>query len=103
MKTEISNEQVVERVMRMGMEHRTGVPFERLHDLARKQLAEEAAREKQSLKYRSFEEWLADVTTCRFAFMFIKDRLQVIRVNNTETIRFIEWRTDTIPLIEHIA
>jgi hypothetical protein len=91
----ITNERVCERVMRMGIEHRAGVPLDKLWDLARQQLkAAKAAPVKSSI---TFNEWLAQ--EFRFAFTHIQGVLTVIKVPDVSKIEFKGWRTPTIPLV----
>jgi hypothetical protein len=98
----ISNEQVVERVMRMGIESRCGVPDDRLHDLARKQLTEEAKRGIPQ-QPTTFEEWLnlkQGVFPWLYAFSYIKGVLQVIKVMPHDKLKLIEWRSNNWPVVE---
>ena len=84
-----TNEQITERVMRMGVEHRNGVPLDKLHDLAAKQLNEVKPNVAQQIA--SFEDWKAQSN--QFAFMNVNDKLQIVRVKDPSTVLFVSWPT----------
>lgn len=100
----IENGRIVERVMRMGIEHRAGVPTEALWDLATKQLTEEDKRVKSvKSNFNSIEEWFNEMKktfTLAFAFAKSASGLEVIRFNeipNKEKFAFDGWSSPTMP------
>ena len=105
----IENGRVVERIMRMGIEHRNGVPLEGLHDLAVKQLTEEEAKRKKiSPKFDSLQEWCDEcVQTLSLAFAFVERNgsLEVLKFSefpNPLKYKFVGWSSDTFPRFREV-
>lgn len=61
----IDSGRIIERVMRMGIESRSGVPDEQLWDLATKQLKEGAKVVTTKSKFESLQDWFE---TCKIEF-----------------------------------
>ena len=100
----IENGRVVERVMRMGIEHRTGIPTEALWDLATKQLTEEDKRIKNiKPNFDSLEEWFAEMKkTFALAYALVKNSggLEIVRFSefpNKEKFVFAGWASPAMP------
>ena len=96
------NERITERIMRMGIEHRSGVPLDKLWDLATKQIKEEDKKAEAARKFDggSFDAWKIAFGAIGLAFAYVSDKLEIIRVNDFSKVKFIEWRTPTMPLVE---
>ena len=100
----IENGRVVERVMRMGIEHRSGIPTEALWDLATKQLTEEDKRAKSvKSNFNSIEEWFDEMKkTFTLAYAFVKSSsgLEIIRfseIPSKEKFVFAGWSSPSMP------
>ena len=91
----ITNEQVVERVMRMGVEHRSGVQHDRLWDVAREQLKTEAAKRRTIVPSKSWEDWKSE--DYRLAFMYVDGKLAIVRITNPDAVQLVGWRSPYIP------
>lgn len=94
----ITNEQIVERVARMGVEHRAGRTIEQLWDLARQELRRVSPPPVRPA--RSFEAWAAaDERTdgLRYAFTQLNGRLTIVRVVDPSSARLVGWRTPHLP------
>ena len=83
----ITNDRIIERVMRMGIEHRNGVPLEELHDLAIRQLTKENMKRMQiSSKFGNLQEWFTKCTqTSSIAYAFVE------RNGSLEVLKFSEF------------
>lgn len=100
----IESGRVVERVMRMGIEHRAGISNEALWDLATKQLTEEDKRTKSvKSEFGSIEEWFSEMKkTFALAYAFVKSASgsEVVRFSelpNKEKFAFAGWSSPTMP------
>lgn len=91
------NEQIVERVMRMGIEARASLSANDLWNLASKQLKDEEKKRKQQSTPTTLQDWFR--TPVKYAFMYINGQLQVVRVTDTTAIKIIEMRS-SMPVIE---
>lgn len=96
----ITNEQVVERVMRMGVEHRSGVPVEKLWDLAREQLKTAKPKIVPLQSYEAWAEHFWAEQEYRLAFMYVDNKLQVVRVDDPSTVSFVTWRSARLPEVK---
>lgn len=97
----VSNEAIIERIMRMGVEHRAGTPVDKLWDLAEKQLSK--PKQQYKSKYASFADWFKEQTAqfgIAFAFAYVNSKLEVLRVSSLSNVKFVEWRSNTMPLVE---
>ena len=100
MENKISNESVVERVMRMGIEHRSGVPIDNLWDLAVKQLAYSNNCIRNTTP--SFEKWISNSEN-KYAFTYIKNVLTFVNISNANNLICIGWRSNnSIPVVSNI-
>lgn len=99
MSHKISNESVVERIMRMGVEHKSGVPIDALWDLAVKQLAKSDVKNATSTP--DFIQWLKD-TKNNYVFMYVKDILNFVKLpENISDISCVDWKcNNTVPVIK---
>lgn len=96
----IEHQQIEERIMRMGIEHRAGVELDDLWDLAIVQLKKEQAtnkvREQQLVKYKTLIEWFNDRNEYAFNYFNSADKgiqLRLIRVTDVNLVNFVEWRS----------
>lgn len=99
------NPQVIERIMRMGIEHRAGIPLEELHSLAEKQLATKRPQPSKST-FSSLQEWFEHNTATHgraYALIYTNNKpsVQVISsLNELATMSFKGWNTlGTIPVL----
>jgi hypothetical protein len=94
---------IIERVMRMGIEYHAGIKsIDDLWDLATKQLKKEKI-DRKSTRYNSFEDWFNQQINqlgSAYACMYTNGKLEIVRGCDLTKIKFIEWRTSTMPLIE---
>lgn len=93
----ITNEEIIKRVMRMGIEHRSGVPYDRLWDVA---LAELKNRQRAVTSAQPFKEWQAldeAVHGRRFAFMQRDGKLQIVHVKDPMSVVLVKWRSSQMP------
>lgn len=93
---------VIERVMRMGIEHRNGVPVSDLYNLATRQLiAERKAERSIPAKFSNLEDWWAYMCTVwnvPYAFAVVNGRLEVVKLTAlTQVQEVLRWRSPTLP------
>jgi hypothetical protein len=89
----IQNERIIERIMRMGIEHRCGTPLDGLWNLAEKQLSE--PRRVKSI-FSDIDSWFA-ADGPHYAFATINHRLQIVHVTDLKGIRLLRWRSPMMP------
>lgn len=90
--------EIIERVMRMGIEHRSGIPLEELDDLAEKQLRSEQKQRAQSNGSLSIDDWWNDSSIPKYAFVSTNDKLELRLFSSpTPEYSFVGWRLDTFP------
>ena len=83
----IASDRIIERVMRMGIEHRNGVPLEELYDFASRQIAkEDMNRSRISPKFGNLQEWFTKcMQTASIAYAFVE------RNGSLEVLKFSEF------------
>lgn len=87
------NEEIVERIMRLGIEHRFGVPLDKLWDLAAKQIKHPSPM--FVTRPRSdFDDW--KVSDFKFAFMYAGGILKLFKIDDPDTVVLVGWRNPTI-------
>ena len=91
----ISNEEIVERVMRMGIEFRSGVSLDDLYGLASNQLRESAKRHLNRIEpEHSFSYWQSQARP----FAMMRDKiLRICIVDDTSTVKLVRWVTPFLP------
>jgi hypothetical protein len=94
----ITNEEIVERVMRMGCEHRAGVPVDKLWDLSTKQIKKCRTQITPIIPAFSFNDWKTSIRP--YAFMTINGVPQLVIIDDTIHVSLISWKTPTIPEVE---
>lgn len=102
----ITNEQVYERAMRMGIEGRC-YPQEEIWDRATKALAEEAKRPKVSMvgkTFDSFEEYCAATLANGYfvyAMTYRGERPSIVKFTDPSSVKFLGWATgSSMPVIQ---
>lgn len=102
----ITNEQVYERAMRMGIEGRC-YPHEEIWDRATKALAEEAKRPKKSMVGRTFASF-ADYCTAAlangtraYAMTYRSGKPEVVWFTDPSSVKFLGWAAHgSMPVIQ---
>lgn len=102
----ITNEQVYERAMRMGIEGQC-YPQEEIWDRATKALAEEAKRPKVSATnkvFTSFEDYCSCVLangSFVYAMTYRGDRPSIVKFTDPASVKFLGWATHgSLPVIQ---
>lgn len=99
----MDNNRIVERVMRMGIEHRGGMPLDRLYDEAIKQLKSENSRSlPRPSKYKNIQEWWSDQHALHYAFIESANHLTIERLQNMDGLVFVEWASFTTPRFKRV-
>lgn len=102
----ITNEQVYERAMRMGIEGRC-YPQEEIWDRATKALAEEAKRPKMNMVDRMFDTFdnycaaaLANGSFV-YAMTYRGERPSIVKFTDPASVKFLGWATHgSLPVIQ---
>ena len=102
----ITNEQVYERAMRMGIEGRC-YPHEEIWDRATKALAKEAKRPKLSMVSKTFTSF-ADYCTAAltngaraFAMTYRSGKPEIVKFTDPSSVKFLGWATgSSMPVIQ---
>ena len=106
MSSKIDEGRIVERVMRMGIEHRARVPLEDLHDLAIKQLKEDAKKSEVKSTFDSLQDWFNEMRKnhgLAYAFMYNAENvLEVFRFNSIDGFKLDFWRSATMPQLSRV-
>ncbi len=102
----ITNEQVYERAMRMGIEGRM-CPQEEIWDRATKALAEEAKRPKVSLvgkQFATFDEYCATALANgarAYAMTYRSGKPEIVWFVDPSSVNFLGWATgSSMPVIQ---
>lgn len=82
----ITNEEVFERVMRMGLEAK--IPGIDLWSLARAQLKSERITRKDV--HCNFDDWAKDLR--KFAYMMVNGKLSILVIQDVTTVELVSWR-----------
>lgn len=102
----VDSGRVVERVMRMGIEHRGGIPLDDLHDLAVKQLREESKNVEVKSTFETLHDWFNEMSKnsgIAYAFMYNDENvLEVFRFNSIEGFKLDYWRNETMPQLSRV-
>jgi hypothetical protein len=91
------NEEIIERVMRMGIEHRSGISYDALFDLARKEIKASKNRIQGEVP---FDEWKSrSKRQLRYAMIKINGVLQIVKFLGAapSDFKFVRWVTPTMP------
>lgn len=88
----IEQGEIVECVMRMGVEHRSGVSLDRLHDLAAQQIKRARCALKQPTATLKSGMIALDVASHK-----------CVRIYNVNQYAVIRWITQTIPEVQCIG
>ena len=107
MSPKIDEGRVVERVMRMGIEHRCGVPLDDLHDLAIKQLKEESKKATSTSVFENLQDWfkaMCESGGLAYAFMYDAGKvLQVFRITSLDGLKLDYWRSTNFPQVSKVS
>jgi hypothetical protein len=99
----IDESRIIERMMRMGIEHRLGTPLEELYDLATRQIKEEADRVEISTTFDSIQHWWNEMQkNFGVAYALIRDgnnHLRCVRIQSTDGFKIKKWASETIPYV----
>ena len=102
----IDETRIVERVMRMGIEHRAGTPVEDLYDLAVRQIKEDSKKVSISDTFDNIQHWWNEMQKnfgCAYAMMRNEtNQLQCIRLSSADGLRIEQWASKTIPYVTKV-
>lgn len=108
-KINVTNEEIIERVMRFGIEAKCGIPPEKWWETAKTQLITEKQKQqtpKVIPSFSSLEQWLKEVDGTPMVllrepvFKFL--RLSPYEPEQLLKFKLIGWESPYIPLVEYI-
>lgn len=103
----VTNNEIVKRVMRFGIESKCGIPPEKWWETAKAQLVKEKQQYIQRLNtqyHKTLEDWFADNDQPKY--MLVRgNHSRILRVNDPATLqkfKIVGWSSQYIPAVDEL-